>query len=752
MISEFRRVRTAVVCAASIVAALATAAVAGPLEDAVAAFDRFDFATALRDFRPLADQGNATAQSQLGFMFELGLGVPKNSAEAVKWHLKAATQGQISSQVALGGIYKNGQGVPRNEAEAARWYRKAADLGNLTGQLNIGLMYDLGLGVAQNYAEAAKWYRKVADRGNSAGQLSLGLLYQQGHGVPQDYAEARKWFLKAAEQGDPFAQFQLGAMYADAQGVAQDYAAALKWYRKAADQGDATAQFIIGGMYDRGKGVSKNEGEALKWYRRAADGGDATAQLFLGDMHASGRGTPQNYILANLWLNRAAVSKSSGKVHDNAVRILGLIARKMTPAQIAGAQTLWRQCIASDYKNCVPEIPASPSSQVVGRDDTPPPTQARRSAPAVGTAADDERRRAGFPPASDRAGNVKRCVQVQSEEADRTAKCFGTEFQRLGHNQTEPAAVVADAIVGRCRASDVVRMEERYFPFCGDHGVPRADYDKAMDPYFARVRETVLSQIVEGRTPAPRSPPSQAARADDKAGAPPPDAVVSTGTGFFVSDRGHIVTNAHVVADCQSLRASSGRALRKVAVDEESDLALYIASERPGAYARLRGGRGARPGEPVIAVGFPLSGLLSTDPIVTTGVISALSGIGNDRRRIQITAPLQPGNSGGPLLGENGSVVGVAQGELDALKLAEILSDLPQNVNFAVSAGTLQSFLNAQGVAYALDDSRATKTPADIAAEAAHYTILLECVAGHEDASSLTRGELKPTRPAPPPR
>jgi hypothetical protein len=138
--------------------------------------------------------------------------------------------------------------------------------------------------------------------------------------------------------------------------------------------------------------------------------------------------------------------------------------------------------------------------------------------------------------------------------------------------------------------------------------------------------------------------------------------------------------------------------------------------------------RRLRAGEQVVAVGFPLSGLLSSDPIVTTGIISALSGLSNDRRTIQITAPVQPGNSGGPLLGENGSVVGVVVGKLDAMKIAEVIGDIPQNVNFAVSLGTLQSFLNANGVSYALDDSSATKSPADITAEASRYTVLLECL------------------------
>jgi S1-C subfamily serine protease len=162
--------------------------------------------------------------------------------------------------------------------------------------------------------------------------------------------------------------------------------------------------------------------------------------------------------------------------------------------------------------------------------------------------------------------------------------------------------------------------------------------------------------------------------------------------------------------------------------DEQSDLALYIASEKPKAFARLHGGRGAKAGEPVVAVGFPLNGLLSSDPIVTTGIISALSGLRNDRRTMQITAPVQPGNSGGPLLGDNGSVVGVVVGKLDAVKVAEVIGDIPQNVNFAVSLGTLQSFLNANDVPYALDDNNATKSPADITAEASRYTVLVECL------------------------
>jgi hypothetical protein len=204
--------------------------------------------------------------------------------------------------------------------------------------------------------------------------------------------------------------------------------------------------------------------------------------------------------------------------------------------------------------------------------------------------------------------------------------------------------------------------------------------------------------------------------------------ITSTGTGFFVSESGHIVTNAHVVEDCVTVKSSRGGQISKVSIDEQSDLALYVASEKPKAFARLRGGHGAKAGEPVVAVGFPLSGLLSSDLKVTTGIISALSGLENDRRTIQISAPVQPGNSGGPLLGEHGSVVGVVVGTLGTMKIAEVIGKIPQNVNFAISLGTLQSFLNANDVPYALDDNNATKSSADITAEASHYTVLLECL------------------------
>jgi len=139
--------------------------VAGPFEDGAAAYERGDYATALRLMRPMAEQSNASAQLKLGLMYGLGQGVPQDYTESVKWYGKAAAQGNASAQFNLGIRYDNGQGVPQDYAMAMKWYRKAADQGYAPAQASLGTMYGLGQGIPQSYNESLKWYRKAAEQG-----------------------------------------------------------------------------------------------------------------------------------------------------------------------------------------------------------------------------------------------------------------------------------------------------------------------------------------------------------------------------------------------------------------------------------------------------------------------------------------------------------------------------------------------------------------------------------------------------------
>ena len=154
------------ILASLVVAVMLTGgAVAGPFADALRALLAEDYATASRLLRPLAAQGHAGAQHNLGV------------------------------------VYGNGQGVPQSYAEALKWYRLAAEQGVAQSQSNLGLMYDNGQGVPQDYAEALKWYRLAAMQGHGPAQQNLGVMYVLGQGVPQDYVQAHIWFNLAAANG-----------------------------------------------------------------------------------------------------------------------------------------------------------------------------------------------------------------------------------------------------------------------------------------------------------------------------------------------------------------------------------------------------------------------------------------------------------------------------------------------------------------------------------------------------------------------
>jgi len=252
------------------------------VEDAKATFDKGDYAKALQEVEPLAQQGNADAQKLLGLMYYRGNGLPKDYKKAFAWSLKAAEQGHAGAQFNLGNFYINGEGVHQNYDKAVEWYRKAAEQGNVNGQVGLGLMYFNGHGVPQNYEKAVEWYRKAADQGDKDGQVSLGLMYLNGHGVTQDYDKAAELFSKAAEQGNAEAQNNLGSAYFNGHGVPQDYEKAAELFRKAAKQGIAMAQnnlLLIDEVLKKEQ-LTKND-EARGYHRIAI----ADYQLDASSMH-----------------------------------------------------------------------------------------------------------------------------------------------------------------------------------------------------------------------------------------------------------------------------------------------------------------------------------------------------------------------------------------------------------------------------------------------------------------------------------
>ena len=281
-----------------------------------------------------------------------------------------------------------------------------------------------------------------------------------------------------------------------------------------------------------------------------------------------------------------------------------------------------------------------------------------------------------------------------------------------------------------------------------------SDADPVLKTYFQRVRTNPdFANARTARTVLERAREAQASRVAPLIGSPDIDLDAltlsdfpaagigndvaafgkkqfSNGTGFFVGADGFIVTNAHVVDGCENPKIVSGLAeplvAQVLARDPENDLALLKVDFAFDRAATLR--FGVRVGEEIAAFGFPHADMLASSGNFTTGNITALAGLGDDTRFLQVSAPVQAGNSGGPLLDASGNLVGVVSAKLDAIKVMVASDDLPQNVNFAIKATMLAAFLDANRVTYKTGMAGGPALPpADVADQARAMSGFVVC-------------------------
>lgn len=170
-----------------------------------------------------AKDGFAIAQTHLGKRYLLGVGVPQDYKQALKWYTKAAEQGDVDAQMSLGLMYFNGNGVAKNYKQTFKWYIRAAEQGYADAQHNLGTLYDNGEGVLKDNKKALEWFTMAAEQGHAESQFNIGVMYYVGRKIPQDYNLAFKWFSKAAEKGYENARNNLDFMYKNGEGVSQDY-------------------------------------------------------------------------------------------------------------------------------------------------------------------------------------------------------------------------------------------------------------------------------------------------------------------------------------------------------------------------------------------------------------------------------------------------------------------------------------------------------------------------------------------------
>lgn len=508
----------------------------------------------------------------------------------------------------------------------------------------------------------------------------------------KDWPTAAREFEPLAKDGDVVAMSRLGHLLLRGLGVPKDMAEAVRLLTQAADKGDALAQNTLGGLYFRGNGVAKDTGRALELFERAAGQNQANALNNLGQLYFAGTGVDKDEARALTYLRRAADQGIPA-----AWETIGI--------------AYWRgRGVATDHQAAVPWLKkAAERGQMAAQN-------LYGAALWAGDGVEINRSEAlrWFEKSAAQGDPASAFNLAQAKEAGvGTAK--DPEEAYYYYTLAERLARPAD--------------KERY-------GAARAKARAQLTP--EQEMRAVQRAALWKRGQAPADTDGMTDGGESKAGkadadTKPAQPRISSGSGFVVNNDGVVLTNAHVVRSCQSIQVSLGegssaQAASVLARDVDNDIAALRTPLRPRAAVRLRDDKPMRPGDAVVAIGFPLSTLLSREPNVTAGVISAMNGLHGDPRHFQLTAPIQRGNSGGPLVDSGGNVVGMVVSTLNAIKLGQKEGGaIPQNVNFAIKTELLRKFMDGNAIVYTTGPTGAALSPADVGERLRPVTALITC-------------------------
>jgi TPR repeat protein len=590
--------------------------------------------------KAIAEKGDPEAQAQLGEMYGAGDGVLKNEAEAVKWQRKAAEQGDALAQYKLGIAYLAGITGETNHEKGAAWLLKAAAQDYPYAELLLANLYARGDGLPKDYVESYKWYSLYSIHSNKTSpatdKLALDMTPEQlAEAKRRTAAEAAKWYRMAAENGDEVAQRRLAAIYENG----ADSAEAIKWFRKAAERGYVTTQFLA--------------------IRERAEKGDSEAEWKLGQIYGGGKanqdagpGVPTDYDASAKWYR-----KSAEQGNANAAWELGENCR-------------WSNNYSEEYK-------WFRKAAELGDADAQWQT-ARCCYDGEGTESDEV----------EAAKWIRKSAEqgyVYAEEALGHAYLYGDSVTHSGFDPLLPEKT------GHTYRD---RVPKDYVEAYKWYNLGAAQYQP--DIKFVNFCESLMTpeQIAEAQQLTRDFSPSEKSGSVNSAS---PDSPTASGSGFFITDDGYLISNFHVIKDATKIRlvTSAGMIAAKVVqVDSVNDLALL---KTDGQFEPLPilPSRSAQLGSTVATIGFPNPTLQGFAPKLAKGEIASLSGAADDPRYFQISVPVQPGNSGGALVDERGNVVGIVSAKLDASVALAASGALPENVNYAVKSSFLLSFLEA---------------------------------------------------------
>jgi len=690
----------------------------------------------LHDLGLKAQEGDSDAQLSLGDAYKFGWGFQKDEAEAARWYRRAADQGNTDAQYELALLLIAGSGVPTNFEEAASWLRKSGEQGNGKALFNLALMYQRGRGVPKDELEAGRLLGSIKSA-DAESQFSFAAMFERGEGlVAQDDVEAFKWYLKAAGQGHVFSQRAVADMYRAGRGVQRDERAADDWLRKA-ERLSAPAYFRVAEMYRYGRGVAKDDAEAAKWYHKAAEQGHTEAQFNLAVMHNAGEGVPKDDAEAAQWFQKAA---EQGDKHAQFNLASMIYAGEGVPKDDAKAVYWYRQ--AAEHGLAIAQFTLG----TIYRTGKGVPKADAEAAKWFQKAAEQGDARAQW-----LLGHMYTTGEGLKQDSGEAARWFRRAADHglpeaqtsLGRMLAEGDGVPkdgADAVMWFRKAAGQGDAFGQYLlggAYLWGEGVPvnytlayawsslaaASGFEAAKELRDVLAEKMTREQIAEAQKIASDFRPKKWTTEPQGQQALIAAPMVVTGSGFFVTANGFFVTNHHVVAEAKRVRVRTVGGMFEasvVQVDPSNDIAVLKVVRADGEFVPLAvcGSRGLKLAERVATLGYPNPDLQGQTAKYSSGEIGALSGPGDDPRFLQISVPIQPGNSGGPLVNSAGCVVGVVVAQLDKIAALKTTGSLPENVNYAVKGTILLGVLEAvPGLAdgFLAEPAKPSGEPTDVA-------------------------------------
>lgn len=540
---------------------------------------------------------------------------------------------------------------------------------------------------------------KAAQSGDVKAQANLGRKYIHGDGVKKDFDAAMIWISKAAQQGDVDSQFWMGWSLSSGIGLPQDKKAAIEWYKKAATAGHGRAQNALAYAYANGNDVQKDLVKAKEWYAKAfntfsneAAAGDPKASHSLATMYEFGTGVKKDLDEAIKWYEKAiALGDTSGNYSIGRI----LLEQGKTERAIP---YLERSANLGDFS-------------------------------AQYKLASMYYRGEGVPKNSAIAAKWYQMASMHESPLAASPR-LQLGFMHLEGDGVEKDYVLAYALFNLAAVHEPLAAKLRDSFKIAVSPQMAAEFEKKKFHFLTSEQKREAEELASNWKPG-----QLLSRADNQRSPEISNQIElkksRTGTAFFVNKDGVAISNYHVVSDCKQIRIGNANGMVKLlAQDRSNDLALLQASESGSAVASIAPDSSKlRQGEDIVVFGFPLEGLLSTGGNLTHGVVSALTGIGNNTSQFQITAAIQPGSSGSPVLNRRGDVVGIVMMKLSDSAMVQATGQIAQNVNFAISGQTVRSFLEVNKVTYKTSNGLISfdKSNSDIADLARKSTTVVEC-------------------------